>query len=223
MKLNTSPLTGPTHFIDGSAPTGKAYTYIVRPVLNGKETTVRGAARGGIGQFTLAADASPDRPYLSIPLRTPEGYAPSDASVGDLDGDGEYEIIVKQEKSPQDNSHDGVTGSPKLEAYKLDGTFLWRIDLGRNIREGAHYTQFLVYDFDGDGRAEIVCKTADGTIDGAGKVIGDPNADWRNPSGRILAGPEYLTVFDGQNGRALDTVPYIRRAIRPSRIRRATN
>jgi rhamnogalacturonan endolyase len=128
---------------------------------------------------------------------------------GDLDGDGEYELIVKQEKVPKDNSHSGVTGSPKLEAYKLDGTFLWRIDLGRNIREGAHYTQFLVFDFDGDGRSEVVCKTADATVDGVGKVIGDPNADWRNPEGRILKGPEFLTVFDGRSGKALATMPYV--------------
>ena len=109
-----------------------------------------------------------------------------------------------------------MTDPPILEAYKLDGTLLWRINLGKNIREGAHYTQFMVYDLDGDGRAEVACKTADGTIDGKGKVIGDPNADWRNPEGSfittldrsgaearrnttgyVLAGPEYLTIFDG--------------------------
>lgn len=86
---------------------------------------------------------------------------------------------------------------------------MWRINLGRNIREGAHYTQFLVYDFDGDGGAEIACKTADGTVDGAGKVIGDAKADYRNPRGSILDGPEFLTVFDGKTGAALATVDYV--------------
>ncbi|MFA7358490.1 MAG: rhamnogalacturonan lyase, partial [Bacteroidales bacterium] len=106
--------------------------------------------------------------YISVPLQTLPGHVPGDCSAGDLDGDGQYEIIVKQEMRPRDNSHDGFTGQTKLEAYSLDGEFLWRIDLGKNIREGAHYTQFMVYDLDGDGKAEIACKTADGTIDGQG-------------------------------------------------------
>jgi rhamnogalacturonan endolyase len=95
----------------------------------------------------------------------------------------------------------------------LNGTFLWRINLGKNIREGAHYTQFIVYDLDGDGRAEIACKTADGTVDGQGVVIGDAMADWRSTSGRtlgkILDGPEFLTIIDGATGAALATTNYI--------------
>ncbi len=140
---------------------------------------------------------SPVQPYLSIPLQTPEGCTPNDASVGDLDGDGEYEIVIKQEMRGIDNSRSGFSGQTKLEAYKLDGTLLWRIDLGRNIREGAHYTQFIVYDLDGDGRAEVACKTADGTVDGTGKTIGDANADYRDRRGYVLDGPEFLTIFDG--------------------------
>jgi rhamnogalacturonan endolyase len=84
-----------------------------------------------------------------------------------LDGDGEDEIVLKQEMRGRDNSQAERTGETKLEAYKLDGHFIWRINLGKNIREGAHYTQFMVYD--GDGKAEVVCKTADGT----GTPIGD--------------------------------------------------
>jgi len=99
-------------------------------------------------------------------------------------------------------------GNTYLDAYEFDGTHLWRIDLGRNIRSGAHYTPFIVYDLDGDSRAEVVCRTSDGTVDGQGNVIGDPNADYRNEKGRILTGPEYLTVFDGLTGRALVTVPF---------------
>jgi rhamnogalacturonan endolyase len=102
-----------------------------------------------------------------------------------------------------------MTDPPILEAYKLDGTFLWRINLGKNIREGAHYTQFMVYDLDGDGKAEVACKTADGTIDGKGKVIGDPNADYRSSRGYILDGPEFLTIFDGKTGAELVTTDYI--------------
>jgi rhamnogalacturonan endolyase len=149
------------------------------------------------------------RHYLSVPLQTPEGYTPNDASVGDLDGDGEYEIVLHQAGVGFDNSQAGVSSEPILEAYKLDGTMLWRIRLGKNIREGAHYTQFLVYDFDGDGRAEVACKTADGTVDGTGAVIGEADADYRNASGYVLSGPEYLTIFDGLTGRALATEDYV--------------
>ncbi len=157
-KLNTSPITHSTSFLDDRADRSQFLSYSVRPVLEGHEQPIS-------APFRIPANAPP-RPYLAIPLRTPEGYSPNDASVGDLDGDGEYEIVLHQESRGRDNSQRGRTGEPILEAYKLDGTFLWRINLGKNIREGAHYTQFLVYDLDGDGRAELVCKTADGTIDG---------------------------------------------------------
>ena len=95
-----------------------------------------------------------------------------------------------------------------LDAYKLDGTKLWRINLGRNIRSGSHYTQFMVYDFNNDGKAELVCKTADATVDGKGNVIGDKDADYRNKDGFILEGPEYLTLFNGETGEIMDTVDY---------------
>ena len=82
-------------------------------------------------------------------------YSANDCSVADLDGDGEYEIIVKWDPSnSQDNANAGYTGDCILDAYKLNGTRLWRIDFGKNIRAGAHYTQFMVYDLDGDGKAE---------------------------------------------------------------------
>ena len=130
--------------------------------------------------------------------------------MGDVDGDGQYEIFLKWEPTnARDNSHDGYTGPVLIDCYRLDGTRLWRIDLGRNIRAGAHYTQFMVYDFDGDGRAEMMCRTADGTRDALGTVVGDSLADYRNQVGRILDGPEYLSVFDGLTGRMLDTKPYI--------------
>ena len=137
-------------------------------------------------------------------------YSPGDGSVADLDGDGQYEIVLKWDPSnARDNAQDGFTGNVILDAYELDGKQLWRINLGTNIRAGAHYTQFLVYDFDGDGRAEIACKTADGTIDGKGKPIGNADADYVNEVGRIVSGPEYLTVFDGSTGAALETVDYV--------------
>lgn len=201
VKLNVEPIGAATNFIDTEAHPAERTHYSVRPVIASKE--------GASSRAFVLPENAPARPYLSIPLRTPAGYTPNDASVGDLDGDGQYEIVLHQISRGRDNSRAGVTGQPILQAYKLDGTLLWQIDLGRNIREGAHYTQFMVYDLDGDGRAEIVCKTADGTADGTGKVIGDANADHRNERGYVLRGPEFLSVFEGQTGKALATTPYL--------------
>lgn len=155
---------------------------------------------------------------------TPDGqpytYRPNDCSVGDVDGDGQYELIVKWEPSnARDNAHDGYTGNVLLDCYKLNGQQLWRIDLGCNIRAGAHYTQFLVYDFDGDGHSELMCKTAPGAKDGAGQYVSnaatdslirrtDNQVDLRNDRGRILSGGEWLTVFNGLTGRAVHTIWY---------------
>ncbi|MGN0480046.1 MAG: hypothetical protein ACI4EV_00590, partial [Lachnospiraceae bacterium] len=154
-----------------------------------------------------------DTDYLQINLTPPTAsdctYSPNDCSVGDADGDGEYELFLKWDPSnSQDNSISGVTGNVYIDCIKLDGTRLWRIDLGPNIRAGAHYTQFLVADFDCDGYAEMTCKTSDGTVDGTGKVIGDASKKYANSKGYILTGNEYYTLFDGRTGAALDTVDY---------------
>ena len=181
-------------------------------------------AEGGInGTWRLGAHSPVG--YVEIPIQQPEGvpsYSANDASVADLDGDGQYEIVLKWDPgNSKDNSHSGFTMPVILDAYRLDGTRLWRINLGKNIRAGAHYTQFMVYDLDGDGKAEVVMKTADGTMDGRGNVIGDGNADWRHGDpnydgkdrrvkvGYIDRGPEYLTIFEGESGKALHTVPYV--------------
>jgi rhamnogalacturonan endolyase len=201
VRIGGGPIAKATHFLDEMADPGKSNAYFVRPVREGEEGEPSEA-------FTLPAGA-PERAYLAIPLRTLPGHTPNDASVGDLDGDGEYEVVLKQEMRGRDNSQRGETGETKLEAYKLDGAFLWRINLGKNVREGAHYTPFLVYDFDGDGRAEVACRTSDGTVDGEGKVLGDPSANHRNASGYVLDGPEFLTIFDGRTGRALASVDYL--------------
>ena len=203
VKLNTQPLTtGGTFFIDEHPLDGDA-TYEVRATTEAADKSRTSNLVPRISKNAVG--------YLPIPIQTPEGrYSANDASVGDVDGDGQYEIFLKWEPwNAHDNSHDGYTDPVFIDCYRLDGTRLWRIDLGRNIRAGAHYTQFMVYDFDGDGRAEMMCRTADGTRDGQGRVIGDSVADYRNAAGRILSGPEFLTVFDGLTGRALDTKPYI--------------
>ncbi|AYV74757.1 rhamnogalacturonan lyase [Niallia circulans] len=205
IKVNPVPITSSTNYLDESGV--EASIYQVCSIVDGKEQPCSEKAEVW------------ETSFLTIPLNKPEGgitpdgvaysYSANDASVGDVDGDGEYEIILKWDPSnSHDNAHKGYTGNVYLDAYKLNSTHLWRIDLGRNIRAGAHYTQFMIYDLDGDGKAEVACKTADGTRDGEGKVIGDIGADYRNKDGFILQGPEYLTIFDGMTGRELVTTDY---------------
>lgn len=167
-----------------------------------------------------------DKPYMTLALDRPATgalggeYSPNDCSVGDVDGDGEYEIFVKWDPSnSKDNSQSDKTDNVYIDCYKLNGSKLWRIDLGVNIRAGAHYTQFMVYDFNGDGVAEMMCKTAPGSKDGQGKFVNqaatdeaikaaDNEKDWRTSAGRINGGQEYLTVFNGMTGAAIHTIAY---------------
>lgn len=206
VKVNSTPITDSTNYLDVGG--NENSTYYVRTVVNGQEK--------------LQSDSATvwNTNSLSIPIQKPEGgttpdggvytYTPIESSVGDLDGDGEYEVVLKWSPSNQkDNGQKGYTGPTYYDAYKLDGTRLWRMNSGINIRAGAHYNQFLVYDLDGDGKAEVAMKTADGTVDGLGNVIGDPDANYVNSDGFIIEGPEYLTVFRGVDGKALDTTEFI--------------
>ncbi len=212
VKLNKEPIDRTSDFLDRTVD----YTVDNRWTL--KATT------GEVAIWTRLKGEERN-PYLSVPVCKPEDgeiagesftYTANDCSVGDLDGDGEYEIILKW--SPSNSKRPpqrGFTGNTYLDAYKMDGRRLWRIDLGPNVRSGAATTNFLVFDFDGDGCAEICCKTGDGTVDGLGHRIGDAQADWRtwdkkSPTyGKIVNGPEYLTVFEGRTGKELDSKEYI--------------
>jgi len=234
--LNKKPISNTTFF--KTKRFKKDAIYEVRPVRNGVEIGDKHNA-----YYNLTTKST--KTYLSVPLRvpddgiTPDGrrysYSANDASVGDVDGDGEYEIILKWDPSnAHDNAHDGFTGDVLIDCYKIPSSFdsnkdpfMWRINLGRNIRAGAHYTQFMVYDLDGNGKSEVVMKTADGTIDGKGNILGDKDANYvfdgnidrtvegkgmtqrSRITGRILSGPEYLTVFSGETGEALKTVDYL--------------
>ena len=230
-KLNKRPIKrGGSFFIDND-PIPIEATYEVRG--------------GGInGSYTLMPDAPEG--YLPVTLQkpadgmTPDGqtytYSANDASVADVDGDGQYEILLLWSPSnAHDNAHDGFTGPTLFDCYTLEGRQLWRIDLGKNIRSGAHYVPFIFYDLDGDGKAELIVKTSDGTRDGLGRIIGDSLADYRHrpqpadsaliptpqrewskynrkgrpKTGRILTGAEYITVFNGLTGEAMDTKPYL--------------
>ncbi|MDE6415968.1 MAG: Por secretion system protein, partial [Duncaniella sp.] len=221
-KINSEPLKATTNYVDADGTVSS--TYVVKAV--GAEAEVKES------QVTkVCAD-----PFLRVKLDRPASgvsapggneqmsssdytytYTPNDCSVGDVDGDGEYEIFVKWDPSNSaDNSQRRNTGNVIIDCYKLDGTKLWRIDLGRNIRAGAHYTQFMVYDFDGDGKAEMICKTAPGTIDGQGnavlmgndKVTDDFRVKSGSNTGIIMSGSEYLTVFNGLTGAEINTIAY---------------
>ncbi|WP_100407798.1 rhamnogalacturonan lyase [Bacillus solitudinis] len=214
-KLNAEPLAV-TNFVDVEGEPGA--TYSVETLVNGKSTEKNEVEAVGTD-------------YLSIPMQKPEGgttatgdytYNVNDSSVGDLDGDGEYEVIVKWYPSNSiDSSQQGMTGPTIFDAYKMDGTLLWRINMGHNLTSGAHYHQFVVADFDGNGKSEFLIKTADattsyGTTDGVFdsskvlSVIGNAEDDgkWVNDQGHVYGGPEYISVFDGETGEVIDTTDY---------------
>lgn len=192
-------------------------------------------AEGNVLEEQTMADVTPfNKGLKQIKLNRPAGgstqsgsytYTPNDCSVGDVDGDGAYEIIVKWDPSnSQDNSKSGHTGNTIFDCYEITGDNVgqhkWRIDLGVNVRAGAHYSPFLVYDFDGDGKAEFVVKTAPGSKDGNGDYVTKVGStstirdcaanttDYRNSNGHILKGEEFLTIFSGETGKALRTVWY---------------
>ncbi|MFA9560482.1 S-layer homology domain-containing protein [Evansella sp. AB-rgal1] len=214
-KLNEEPLSV-TNFVDAEGTPGETYT--VETLVNGNVT-----------EENEVVAISED--YLSIPMQKPEGgttatgdytYTVNDSGVGDLDGDGEYEIIVKWYPTNSiDSSQQGMTGPTIFDAYKLDGTLLWRINMGHNLTSGAHYHQFVIADFDGNGKSEFLIKTADattsyGTTDGEFdsekilSVIGNAEDDgiWVNDSGHVFGGPEYISVFNGETGEVIDTIDY---------------
>ncbi|SHK96074.1 hypothetical protein [Fibrobacter sp. UWEL] len=188
--------------------------YEVRPVVNGTEKSAdKSVSVWGSQQLVINLD----RPAGGSNASGSYTYSPNDIAVGDVDGDGEYELILKWDPSnSKDNSQKGYTGNVFVDCYKFNGKKLWRIDLGVNIRAGAHYTQMLVGDYDSDGKAEVAMKTAPGTKDGSGKYISKGAAasetnhtkDYRNSSGYVLSGNEYLTIFNGETGVEMATVNY---------------
>ncbi len=210
-KVNSEPIATSTNYTDPLGTTSSVYE--VRPVLNGSEQNADKSVSVWASQkLTINLD----RPLGGTNKSGSYTYSPNDIAVGDLDGDGEYELVLKWDPSnSKDNSQKGYTGNVYVDAYKLDGTKLWRIDLGVNIRAGAHYTQILVGDYDSDGFAEVAMKTAPGTRDGTGKYLSkgpaaseDHSKDYRNSSGYVLSGNEFLTIFNGKTGAEMATVNY---------------
>ena len=211
-----------TNYVDSTVGTN----YSVAPVING----VEGEKCNPVTAYNNS--------YFDIPLLKPDdetiydpsnnklatySFFPADCSTGDVDGDGEYEIIVKWTSHERDVGTPAYSGTVHLAAYKLDGTKLWKndIELGKNVYSSAHTLQFLVYDFDGDGKSEVICQTSLGSKDGQGKYVSNAaqtdeeikaitdeensTADYRG-YGRITEGKEFLTVFNGETGVAMDTI-----------------
>ena len=215
-KLTPSPITTSTNFMDEGGEAGAVYTI--------KSTTGE--------EFTTKAW---DNMYTTIAVNRPPAtkdasggltgrYRPDDISIGDVNGDGEFEMIIKWFPDNQrDSGKDGKASPTYLTCNRMDGTQLWRINLGHNIRSGNHTMTFLVYDFDGDGKAEMICRTAAGSIDGTGKYVSEAGADdikatdntktYQNSKGYVTGGEEFLTVFNGQTGAAMHTIWY-----RPNRV-----
>lgn len=212
-----------TNYVDSTVGTN----YSVAPVING----VEGEKCNPVTAYNNS--------YFDIPLLKPDdetiydpsnnklatySFFPSDCSTGDVDGDGEYEIIVKWTSHERDVGTPAYSGTVHLAAYKLDGTKLWKndIELGKNVYSSAHTLQFLVYDFDGDGKSEVICQTSLGSKDGQGKYVSNAaqsdeeikaitdeqnsTADYRGSYGVITEGEEFLTIFNGETGAAMDTI-----------------
>lgn len=194
--VNTQPIENTSITDPAGTLTSK---YAVVPVINGAEAADQKAEQ------LAAADK-----YVSIKVEPREGYDINDVSVGDLNGDGEYEFVVR--RNPLDMELATRTCYPLIEAYKLDGTHMWTINIGPNEINDIDIN-FLVYDFDGDGRAEVVTRSFEGTIDGTGVEIGDVDGDGETnyessiakfPDRQYLsAGPEFLSVYDGMTGKEL--------------------
>lgn len=217
-KVNASPITKTTNFLDKSGKGGDLYAV---ETLDGNESVQKSEAKAW-GNIYKTISISRPQAVKDAASKTLGEYRPDDIMTGDLDGDGEYDIVVKWLPSNQkDNGQQGYTSPCILDAYKLDGTPMWqqKINLGFNIRSGNHYTQVLVYDFDGDGKAEVICQTAPGSTDGTGVMVTEAATDadikatdnamlYVNSNGHITGGGEFLTVFEGESGKALHTTWY---------------
>jgi rhamnogalacturonan endolyase len=201
VKLNGTPLVASTNMTDGGATGTMENAYYLRPVIEGVE-------QPAAASFTVPANATIQQ-YIAIPLQG-GGAVYAQMGVGDLDGDGEYEYLVKWSTAAgtdPGSTHTASAATMFIDAYKLNGTFMWRINLGWNLELGDDYTPMLVYDIDGDGKAEVMTKTAEGTTDGTGVTTGDTNGDgitdYRDAGGRVLSGPEFLSIYRGTDGREL--------------------
>jgi len=203
VKLNAAPLTAGTNFSDTGAAKANAYSYSVRAVVDGVEQAPSAA-------FTLAANG-PYEPVVRIPLAAlpGTGYITKYLWVGDLDGDGEYDFVIDRLAPLSTENNDIGLGNQYLEAYRRDGTRLWQIDLGPssrgtyNISPGAATLSIgmldgvTVADLNGDNRAEVILKVADGVVFPNGSKFADANPE-----------QQHIAILDGLSGLPLATRPF---------------
>ena len=196
VKLNSKPISTTTDFLYRNAAIKGDESYWVVPLLKGK----KGEASERV---TAISRPSPEKPpYVSIPLQA--GVVPGRRrlGIGDLNGDGQFDFVLIQPDISKDPGFrpDSSQVTYKIEAYLHDGTFLWRNDLGDGIEPGVWYSPFIVYDFDGDGKAEIAVKTAPTGI--------------RDADGCVYKGEEWISIWEGMTGKEIAKADW------PSRINR---
>lgn len=189
-RITSQPLTNSTNYVDDQVPQGEV-SYRVEALVAGKRLGIAGSVTAGAGEA---------QSYFRIPMAG--DYRVRKVCLGDLDGDGELELVIQQPDFNTDPyQHPGYwKRSPttyKLEAYKLDGRMLWRYDMGWAIEAGTWYAPYTVYDLDGDGRAEVYCKAGEG----------DP----REPTGHVRSGPEYVIKLDGRTGKVVAKAEWLSR------------
>lgn len=209
--LIASDITTKTNFVDKDGKAGDTYRI---------ETSGSASETNAWDNIYTSIELTRPKSRKDAAGKTTGRYRPDDISVGDVDGDGEYELVLKwMPDNARDSGKEGYSSPAYISCYEMDGTPLWTIDTGYGIRSGNHYTQFLVYDFDGDGKAEVIFKTAAGTKDGKGQYVSeaatdpaikgiDNTATHVNSNGRVTAGEELLTVFNGMTGEAMHTIWY---------------
>jgi len=186
-RLSSAPVRKTTDFIDASPPKGGEASYFVRPIIGGKE--------GEASQSARATGKAQPAAYVSLKLDGDHTF--QKVGIADLNADGRYDFVLKQPSANVDPYIKYWKKSPetyKLEAYRHDGTLLWRYDMGWAIERGIWYSPYVVYDLDGDGRAEIAVKAGEG----------DP----RDEDGRVTKGPEHLTILDGRTGKAVTRIDW---------------
>jgi len=191
-RVTAKPVRESTNFVDEKAPKEGDLKYFVRPVT--------GKDEGPPSPAVAVAGTPPGASYIAVKLQGP--YMAHKVAVADLDGDGRYEFVIQQpdfnvDPYQQEGYWKKSEDTYKLEAYTLDGKFLWRHDQGWSIEEGTWYAPYVVYDLDGDGKAEVYCKGGEG----------DP----REPAGHVKSGPEWLLKLDGRTGEVVKKIPWIPR------------
>lgn len=184
-KVNPRPIREGCNFVDATAG-GKAWAYSVRRTSTKSDPHAE--------RWATAATAGG---FVRIRLQGP--YRAQKVGLGDFDGDGRLDYLVKQpnfntDPYQQPGYWKRSEDTYKLEAYRHDGSFLWRYDMGWAIEEGVWYSPIVVCDLDGNGRAEVYCKAGEG----------DP----REPTGHVRTGPEYLVKLDGRTGQEVRRLPW---------------